>query len=225
MSKTRKEIDICNSPLHSAHSPHQRAVLNGARRTAQLTAKDLRDLHHDEEAFREHLMESSGKGRLTSQDAEFPAHYQQFRNHQHASAPPEITTFPDATAAMKRRSFAHLFDSPMSSNRPASARARSSSVGALTPPVPSIPAAFTSEASSSTPQLTIGSAAPNQTIKKRFSVSKFLTKGSKEANSSAQGSTEQGSKRHSRAFTSNSRPSSAHYHECTYPLQARLLRG
>lgn len=112
-------------------------------------------LDREELAFREHLLDSIGKGRLTGQDAVFSAH--------HSSAPPGQGSF--AAASGKRRSFAQVYDSRSSLAVPsASARARSNSVGAEVVFAPS----------SHPPQQRVQE--QEKAVKKRFSVSRLLSK-------------------------------------------------
>lgn len=113
-------------------------------------------------AFREQLLASSGKGRLTSQDASFPIS----RPHQQ-SAPASRMSFDPASiniSDMKRRSFVHVYDHDESAASQ-SMRARSSSVGAL--PVPLLPSTPTQQYQSQASQA-------ERTVKKRFSMSRLL---------------------------------------------------
>lgn len=111
---------------------------------------------NDEIAFRDYLMESVGKGRFTGQDASFTLNQPPYSATQSTSA---------SKLAMKRRSFAHVFDDDPSASgdHEKRNRLRSNSVGATpTPPLPAIPASYANE----------NGARP--AIKKRFSVSRLL---------------------------------------------------
>lgn len=116
---------------------------------------NLRFLDREELTFREHLLDSTGKGRLTGQDASF--------SHSRASAPSGAMSF--TSAAYKRRSLAQVHDSRSSLTVPTKGRARSSSVGAdgvFPPPLPQQYGRVQHDA--------------NKAVKKRFSVSRLLSK-------------------------------------------------
>lgn len=149
------------------------------------------DLHLDKEEidFKDYLMESAGKGRLTSQDAAFTL----------SSVPGSATQSGFASKlALKRRSLAHIFDdassSPASDNEKRN-RMRSNSVGATpAPPMPAVPASYSAETIARPP------------IKKRFSVSRLLSSGKESAALLAA----PGTRRCSKSSPSSSRPSSAY---------------
>lgn len=110
------------------------------------------DFESDREAieFTEYLLESAGKGRLTSQDASFSS-----------------TNGLADSAALKRRSLAQTFDERSSSmNDEKRNRMRSSSVGAASALAKTTGSSIFLNGSNSKPA-----------IKKRFSVSRLLSSG------------------------------------------------
>ncbi|KAK9898908.1 hypothetical protein P389DRAFT_193920 [Cystobasidium minutum MCA 4210] len=184
----------------------QQDALNAARRTARLAATDLH-LDKEEIDFKDYLMESAGKGRLTSQDAAFTL----------SSVPGSATQSGFASKlALKRRSLAHIFDdassSPASDNEKRN-RMRSNSVGATpAPPMPAVPASYSAETIARPP------------IKKRFSVSRLLSSGKESAALLAA----PGTRRCSKSSPSSSRPSSAYITnmlELTYTIEEMTNLG
>ena len=149
------------------------------------------DLHLDEEEidFKDYLMESAGKGRLTSQDATFTL----------SNAP--ASSFA-SKLALKRRSLAHIFDEDSSSSSSSSDnekrdRMRSNSVGCTpAPAIPAIPANYAGGAEANA----------RPAIKKRFSVSRLLSSGKE----SAALLTAPSARRSSKSSPSSSRPTSAY---------------
>jgi hypothetical protein len=145
-------------------SARQRDAISSARQTAQAAAQDLRSLDREELAFREHLLDSVSKGRLTGQDAVFTlSSSSSFQAR--SSAPANVSSF-GSRLVTQRRSIAHPLDSdfysdPTSSN----ARARASSVGGI-PPVPPVPVEHTPSKLGKEKE---------PTVKKRFSVSRLLS--------------------------------------------------
>lgn len=124
---------------------------------------NLRFLDRDEVAFREHLLDSIGKGRMIGQDASFPPS----DHRSHFSAPPSNTSLFSGVAA-KRRSFAQVNGSSLAV--PAQGRARSNSAGAELP----LPAHVQQD---------------SKTVKKRFSVSRLLSKDKDSWNAAVNGTT------------------------------------
>lgn len=187
----------------SMSSKHQNA-LAGARRTARLAAvsdqqfghafhcmftDDCRlqadlNLEEDEIQFRDYLIESAGKGRLTSQDATFSGNI-----NGHSST--AQATFASKMAS-KRLSLAQMFEeNGFAADDEKRDRMRSNSVGAVSLP----PMSAQTNGSSIRPP-----------IKKRFSVSRLLA-GAKESSTALTGAS---SRKGSKSISSNSRPTSAY---------------